>query len=360
MVTKREQEQAQTKAQVIFEKIKNTLLEKKISDINFTSGLIKLNIKRSNKKEVVIDCATNIVYNRVQKHMFLIRSTLANGTRILLNKVPPAAIKREEIPGFGFKPEDQFVKERIKVVKKSIGLPNWPECRYGIPAIMTRSPLFGMIMKGTRKYIDNETMPCWGGYELIYTGYQQGQADLDVWLEVMHRISRGSNFEIVFSFYNFLKEIGKTDSSYYYKWLIDVFERFCASHLNIKSDEIEYNGKLIDSYHYDASKKECIVSVNPEIACLYEIDYVQIDRDLRLGISKGIEKWLCNYILSHRATDKNPHNVHIEKLATLSNSNYKQFRDFRRIIKKSETSLSKIVSLYSITKNDVLQFVRKK
>ena len=65
-------------------------------------------------------------------------------------------------------------------------LPVHANIEHVAPNSCLQSALFGLIEKGTRKYVKQQKVASLNGIEIWYTGEQLDQSDLDVFLHAIH------------------------------------------------------------------------------------------------------------------------------------------------------------------------------
>ncbi len=69
-----------------------------------------------------------------------------------------------------------------------VQLPLWPEPVRAVPNGFLRSALFGVVKKGARRYVEREQIAAVDGVQILYTGQRLDQADLDVYVSVLHAV----------------------------------------------------------------------------------------------------------------------------------------------------------------------------
>ena len=73
-------------------------------------------------------------------------------------------------------------------VRNVVQLPLWPEPVRAVPNGFLRSALFGVVKKGARRYVEREQIAAVDGVQILYTGQRLDQADLDVYVSVLHAV----------------------------------------------------------------------------------------------------------------------------------------------------------------------------
>ncbi len=322
--------------------------------------LLILNDFESNNRKIVINCGNTYLYRSAQKHHDLMKDILEDGTDLVLKQVSGAGLKKIgqfTVPS----PQPSTLKSEKKFKKKDkqIELPKCFDGQWIMPAIFARSPIFGIVENGKRRYLENEVIISWSGYEIRFTGLQLTQHDLDVWLEAFCRALKNNNYSFEYATYDFLKAIGKLNSGKNSNLLDKSFTSLSTCYVEIRTDDVLiYAGKLIDEYRRGRGKVKSKVAINPDIIRLFGKDYVVINRSFRQGLKTNFQKWQYNYISSQRATPKDPHRINLENIQPLTGSIDSNLRRFRVKFKSAGLSFTEITSVCDINKN-IWTFVRK-
>jgi hypothetical protein len=90
---------------------------------------------------------------------------------------------------------------------KQLTLPIWTSIERTAPAPIVRSALFGIVKRGTRRFVDREVLASWGNDSITFTGSQLDQADFDLWLEILHQSREQLGQPVYFTFKGILKAI---------------------------------------------------------------------------------------------------------------------------------------------------------
>jgi hypothetical protein len=262
---------------------------------------------------------------------------------------------------------DKILTRRLEALQKAATerpepthLPiDWPEPLRGAPNSVLRSALFGIVMRGRRRYLNKEAIASWSGVEIIYTGLKLDQSDLDVWLLAVHLARHqplGS--PIRFSAYSFLKGIERPIGKSGRDWLKSVFTRLTACAVEIKIGSRSYTGSLVHEFFYDADVQKYVLVVNPRLAVLFDDGYSLLEASVRNTLTTDLTKWLYSFIRSH--APNRIHRVGVENLISLCASETKHIRDFRRRLAHAMNELSSIgeVERWCFTKNGALEFLR--
>jgi hypothetical protein len=221
--------------------------------------------------------------------------------------------------------------------------------------------LFGLVQRGRRKAVEGELVAAWGGNEIRYTGFQLDMADMDVWLEVLHRVRVFPlGREVRFTAREFLRAIGRRAGGTAVEWLRSSLVRMQACGVSIRAGDREYNGPLISEFFVDRDSGRFVVRVNPLIADLFDVAFVKMSLEKRLALPRGLHRKLHEMIVSHRATEEAPQRIGMRQLQSLCRSDSTRLCDFRKDVRRAMNEIQKqgIVVRWNITAGDALEFVR--
>lgn len=221
-----------------------------------------------------------------------------------------------------------------------IRLPIWPEESRGVPNVALRSALFGAIRRGPRRYLKRERMASVDGMEILYTGEQLDQGDLDVWESVLHLIRKQElGKECRFTAYAILKMLGKTDTGDNRKTLYSRLMRLKVNGVEAKIGRFTYVGSLIDEIYRDENADhEYVVVANPKLRVLFERDqFTLIDWAVRLELAgQPLAQWLHGFYASHAK----PYAYSVAKLHELCGSENPDMAGYKRDLRKALDSVS--------------------
>jgi len=245
---------------------------------------------------------------------------------------------------------------------KVVTLPLWPEAVRACPSCVLRSALFGVVKRGRRRYLERQIIATWADTTIRYTGITLDQADLDVWLTLLH-IAReqGLGTEIQTTIHGLLKALGRCTGKRDHEWLKIVVARLTAGTVEITVGRKTYGGSLIGSFERDEETKDYRLCLNPKMVVLFEDNaYTLLEREQRHSLRMDLAKWLHGYILSHQATAKSPHRIGLERLRALCGSETGELRKFRQQIREAMDELlnAGVVARWSISANDALEVIR--
>ncbi len=245
---------------------------------------------------------------------------------------------------------------------KIVRLPLWPAELRTCPSCVLRSALFGVVRRGRRSYLERQIIAAWANTTIRYSGMRLDQADLDVWLAALH-ITRESGLgaPVRTSIGAMLKAMGRTQDGRAYEDFNNTIVRLTGCVVEITANRKTYGGSLIESFERDEDTGRYVLYLNPRLVVLFEDEaFALIDWEQRHGLRRDLSKWLHGYILSHKATPKEPHRIGLEKLRDLCGSETGELWKFRQQIREAMAELQEasIVTRWKITSGDALEFVR--
>ena len=245
---------------------------------------------------------------------------------------------------------------------KVVRLPLWPAELRTCPSCVLRSALFGVVQRGRRKALEGEILATWEGVIIRYTGWRLDQADLDVWLASLH-LAREHHLgvRVPVTVNAMLRAMGRPTDGRSHEWFKGAIRRLTACAVEITAGHKTLGGPLIEGFERDEPTGEHVLYLSPWLAELFEDDnYTRIDWEIRLDLGMDLAKWLHGYIASHRATEKNPHRIGLERLQALCGSDRGRLRNFRDDVRKAMAQLQAagVVTAWRITPGDALEVVR--
>lgn len=261
----------------------------------------------------------------------------------------------------GTDPETKENNYREESTAEVIQLPLWRDFERAAPACVLRSALFGVVKRGRRGYLKDEVLAAWGNDEIRYQGERLDQADLDVWLELLHFARRTPLGETVrFERYSFLKQVGRSTGRQNWRWLESSVKRMIACAVTIKTGQYRYIGSLIHEGYIDDGTGHYIIVLNERMVELFRASHTLQHAEKRRLLKTDLAKWLAGYVESHRATEEQPHKIGIAKLYDLCGTETKQLRDFKIKLKKASDELQKlrIIKRWGINENGILEVVK--
>ena len=243
-----------------------------------------------------------------------------------------------------------------------VRLPLWPAELRTCPSCVLRSALFGVVRRGRRSYLERQIIAAWANTTIRYTGMRLDQADLDVWLAALHLTREsGLGAPVRTSIGAMLKAMGRTQDGRAYEDFNNTIVRLTGCVVEITANRKTYGGSLIESFERDEDTGRYVLYLNPRLVVLFEDEaFALIDWEQRHGLRRDLSKWLHGYILSHKATPREPHRIGLEKLRDLCGSETGELWKFRQQVREAMAELQKtnIVTRWKITSGDALEFVR--
>lgn len=240
-------------------------------------------------------------------------------------------------------PEVEVNEKRMaEIIQLPIQLPIWPDKVRGVPNSILRSALFGIVRRGRRMYVEERKIASIVGINIIYSGPQLDQADLDVWEECLQLSRDQVGNKIEFSSHAFLKKIQRSTGKHDHDWLKKSLKRLQSAVVEITDGKRAYSGQLIHDYYRDGKTKRNVIIINPKILSLYgKNGWTGIDQSQRLALkSQPLAQWLHVFYSTHA----NPYSYKVSTLRELCGSEAKELWIFRQQLKKSFAQVSKVTN----------------
>lgn len=220
----------------------------------------------------------------------------------------------------------------------------WPDDLRGVPNSLLRSAMFSAGKPPTKReaFEGNRLVTALVPYSVSYTGHQLYQPDLDVWIELVHRMRFAVGEHAVFRTRSFLKALGRAVGKANRAWLSATFMRLRATAVHVKwRDEsgrtAEYIGGLVDSMRFDQVLRVWHAKLDPKIVDLFIGQDTWLHCSTRQALGKSyLAKWCHGYFSSHRK----PLPISVKRLHELSGSGNRCMRDFKRRLGEALTELA--------------------
>ncbi len=254
------------------------------------------------------------------------------------------------------------VQDRIDVLQREekerqLQMPfdDWSERLRAAPNALLRSALFGVVKRGRRRYVKEMPLPAAGEFSLAYTGERLDQADLDIYLQIVHYArQRTVNDTLTFPARRLLREIGRSTGKSDYEWLHDrlVALAACATTIRDGKGRTRITGSLIRDSGYDETTGELKCHLNPYLRGIFE-DYTLLDWDDRLALGpKQLAKWLQAFYATHAA----PYAMKVATLMQLCGSEIADPKHFRSDLKKAleELRSRRLIRAWRIDAGDLV------
>lgn len=214
---------------------------------------------------------------------------------------------------------------------KVIQLDFWQDGKSAAPNALVRSALFPALnaqQKENRRFLDEERVYSVSGVDVIFTGKQFDQSDLDVYLELLNMARPFPlGMPIKFSAYALLKALGLTTGGENHKRLHSVLIRLRGGTVDMTDHKKRYFGGLIEGGFRDEITLNYEITINPKYALLFGLGmWTTIDSEQRRGLGrKATAKALHAYYSSHAAPSAHNFDT-LAEIAGLTNSNKRQRR----------------------------------
>lgn len=236
-------------------------------------------------------------------------------------------------------------------------LPGWPDPKRGAPNTVLRSALFAAIHSKKRQRLgipatspDEEpegiVIAAQQGNRIAYAGTQLNQYDADVFFEALHR-ARGHALptECIFTGYNFLKSIGRTNAKGNYKDLDTSLRRLRDGRFEIDwitptGKKLHYEGGLIADFVREENSKLYKVTFTKTISALFApACWTQLEWDERMALKgKPLAQWLHSFYSTHAEAFA----LSVEYLHEQSGSATTLLKHFKSDLKRALAALEEI------------------
>lgn len=234
--------------------------------------------------------------------------TLRDAQR-LLDTPSTASTKPKKPPPSNFfekKAEEAKMLAAVDNEPKQLVLPAVAEPERVAPTLWLRSAIFGVVERGSRSTVFEKPLPTpWVKGEMLFSGPELDQADLDVMLQVVHMASSQGVIEkrLVFSDKGVLQALGRSYSSGNREWLRATFSRLTSSKVTIREDG-ELRGReyqFLREQAWDNGRRAIIVTESA--AQLFaDQSYTVLQWKARLSLSTSLAKWLHGFLMSQTTT----------------------------------------------------------
>jgi len=237
-------------------------------------------------------------------------------------------------------------------------LPLWPKATRGVPNAVLRSALFGVVMKGRRRFCNELEVPSAGNLKIKFTGLRLDQADLDVWEQCLSLAKEnGLGTRIEFIANHFLEAIGRSKGKSQHKWLKESLKRLNGAQVEIQEGDRAYFGTLIYEGFRDEGSGHYIVQLNPKLSRLYgQHNWTRVQWDQRHALKRDLSQWLHGFYSSHKA----PFPIKTKTIHWLCGSENLDMSGFRKNLKNALIELQTVTGWRCwIDRSDRVNIVRK-
>jgi hypothetical protein len=229
-------------------------------------------------------------------------------------------------------------QEPTPTLAKVVRLPVETEEHRATPNICLRSALFGVVERGTRRWLRDAVIAAQDGYQVIYTGEQLDQSDLDIWLAVKHLCSHHPlGTEVEFSAPQLFRMLGKPDGQASREALKRSLKRMYESAVGMLAPSGSgFAGHMIDWWTWDERAYRFRVILSPKMAPLFrDEEYTLLAIEQRQKLSKELSRWLHGYWSSH----KRIYPIYDSTLMALCGAQFGLVSDFRKDLREALAEL---------------------
>jgi TrfA protein len=267
--------------------------------------------------------------------------------------------------------QDEPANTSSKIIQFT--LPGWPDAKRGAPNTLLRSALFAAIHSKKRRRLGIQPKPhkepegiliaAQDGIHIKYAGTQLNQYDADVFFEALHR-ARGHALptECIFTGYNFLKAIGRSNAPGNYEDLDESLRRLRDGRVEIdwkapSGKKWHYEGGLIAGFKREETTKLYKVTFTRDILALFApACWTQLEWEERMALKgKPLAQWLHNFYCSHAPAFP----LSFQYLHEKSGSQRTVLRNFRIDLKNALATLEKKLHWKAGWEGDVLTVKRQ-
>jgi hypothetical protein len=258
-------------------------------------------------------------------------------------------------------PVVQSPASRADTPRSATVLPWWPKEVRGVPNLLIRTALFGVVRRGWREYLDRVPIASRGNITITYSGPQLDQADLDVWMQILEMRKGQELGRLEFSASSFLRSIGRGTDNRSIEWLYSSLARLAGAVVDIRDAEKHhsYFGALILDGARDERTNMISVALNPNLLRLFLTGWVRLDWQQRRMLNTDLAKWLHAFYSS----DTDPYPIKVQTIRDLCGSESKVLKKFRQQLRASLAQLEKVAGwqweidskdLVHVRKNNVI------
>jgi hypothetical protein len=249
-------------------------------------------------------------------------------------------------------------------------LPLWPEPVRGAPNAILRSALFAGIHSKTRQILGTRTKPekplepvliaAQAGITIKFAGLQLNQYDASIFFEALHRARHHPlETECFFRGYEFLRTIGRSDSTPNYEDLHDSLTRLRDGRVVIDwmqdGEPHHFEGGLISEYERQSNKLYKIIFSKRIKQLFAPACWTQLEWEQRQALKGHPQaEWLYGYFYSHA----DPFPVSIAFLHEKSGSNRRLLKNYRTDLKAALATLEKVLGWKTAWENDLVTIKR--
>ncbi len=266
-------------------------------------------------------------------------SSKVNQASFSVQKVRDASLRNSLAKLAGHMPADTPANDKAAndnaQGENTSALPLWPEAVRAAPNALLRSALFAVVAKGKRKtFARYESIATVEGVEIQYKGEALDQADLDVWLTILHLARKHpAGHEFKTTSYALLKMMGRADTASNRNRLADRIDRLYECSLKFTYNGGMYKGRLLPEVARDPGNKQWVFSITGRMAALFgRVHYSQVNAAIRRALDgKPLAQWLHCFYSSHAK----PYPMNVDTLLRLSGSANETPRSAHQKVRKA-------------------------
>ena len=227
---------------------------------------------------------------------------------------------------------------------KQLTFPGVAEVERAAPNLWLRSAIFGVVERGTRESVFEKPLATpWVRGELLFTGPELDQSDLDVMLQMVHLASSQGVVDrpLVFSDKAMLQALGKKYSSGNREWLRLALSRLTSSKVTIR-EEGELRGREFQFLREQAwdNGRRAVVVTDSALKLFADERYTVLQWEARLSLSTSLSKWLHGFLMSQPSTSNGIGLKLLKELAGVPSS--RALRLFKFDLQKAVNALLKL------------------
>jgi hypothetical protein len=221
-----------------------------------------------------------------------------------VNEAPPSTAMMQQEPS---SQKQRYVSPFIaqRVASAQMVIPVVAEAERVAPSIWLRSAIFGVIERGTREVVFKKELPTPWAAQLLFSGPELDQSDLDVLLQVVHMASSQGVVDrpLIFTDYAMLTALGRKHSSGNRKWLQDALSRLTSSKVSITLDD-EQRGEEVQLLLEQVwgNGRRAVTVTEGCIRMFSDRRYTVFQWKARLSLPTSLAKFLHLYLMSQPTT----------------------------------------------------------
>ena len=220
--------------------------------------------------------------------------------------------------------------------------PKWADDRRAAMHATFRSALFPVLNnQQPRRFLQAVPLASVDGVEVVFTGQQFDQSDLDVYLELLN-IAHETPFGIECSFtaYGLLKALGRSTGAEQYRQLHAQLIRLCGGTVDMTDHKVRYFGHLVDGGIKDEITTAYTVSINPKWARYFKAGmWASLDISQRRALGRS---QTAKALHAYYSTHANPGPHRYETLAAIIGLKNSNLRDSKANLIKAHEALKQV------------------